>query len=56
MDGQEEIDRRRVREREREGSSKMVCVLSVATGVYWAGLNEKMQPWEIQAAPLHCAA
>lgn len=33
----------------------MVCVLSVAAGVCWAGLNVKMQPWGIQAAPLLCA-
>lgn len=33
----------------------MVCVPSVAAGVCWAGLNVKMQPWGIQAAPLLCA-
>ncbi len=46
---------RRQIEREREGNRKMVCVLSVAAGVCWAGLNMKMQPWGIQAAPLLCA-
>lgn len=52
-EGREEIDRKR--ERERERSRKMVCVLSVAAGVCGAGLDMKMQPWGIQAAPLLCA-
>lgn len=30
----------------------MVCVLSMAAGVSWVGLNMKMQPWVIPAAPL----
>lgn len=48
-------DRQTESNREREGSRKMVCVLSVAAGVCWAGLNVKMQPWGIRAAPLLCA-
>lgn len=53
VDGQDERDRQGVSER--EGSSKMVCVLALVTGAHWAGLNEKMQAWEMQAAPLLCA-
>lgn len=32
----------------------MVCVLSMAAGACWVGLNMKMQIWEIRAAPLLC--
>lgn len=33
----------------------MVCVLSVADGVCWDGLNMKTQPWGLQAFPVLCA-
>lgn len=42
-------------ESEREKNRKMVCVLLASAGVCWAGINGKMQPWGIQAAPLLCA-
>lgn len=31
-----------------------MCVLSMAAGVRWVGLNMKMQTWEIHAAPFLC--
>lgn len=38
-----QIDREREGERGREGRRKMVCVLSMAASVCWAGLIEEMQ-------------